>query len=163
VKLAYRQVFERLRQVPGVTASGGVSSIPMSEMYSWGPIQVEGRAPQPGEKFINADQRVVGGDYFEAMQIPLRQGRGVNSLDTDDTQRVVIVDEHTAAEFWPKGDAVGKRIRLGEADSTSPWLMIVGVVGRVKQYSLDEDSRIAVYFPIAQFAAREMNLVARSQ
>jgi predicted permease len=162
VKLAYQQVFERLAQVPGVTTSGGVSSIPMSAMYAWGPIQIEGRAPQPGERFVNADQRVVGGNYFAAMQIPLRKGRVFNAFDTDDAQPVVVVDEHMAAEFWPRGDAVGRRIRLGDADTTSPWLLIVGVVGRVKQYSLDEDSRIAVYFPITQFAAREMNLGARS-
>lgn len=163
VKLAYKQVFERLAQIPGVLASGGTSSIPMSEMYAWGPIQIEGRVPPPGEKFINADERVIGGGYFETMQIPLRQGRLFNAFDTDEGQRVAVIDDHMAMEFWPNGDALGKHIRLGDdPDSSAPWVAIVGIVGRVKQYTLDEDSRIALYLPISQYAAREMNLVARS-
>jgi putative ABC transport system permease protein len=96
------------------------------------------------------------------LQIPLRQGRLFNDFDTEKGQGVIVVDDHLAAEFWPNGDAVGKRIRLGGPESTGPWLLIVGVVGRVKQYTLDEDSRIAVYFPIAQYPTREMNLVVRS-
>src|SRR5262249_27688894 len=164
VRQAYKQVFERLARVPGAAATGGTSSIPMSEMYAWGPIQIEGRAPQPGEKFINADERVVGGGYFETMQIPLRQGRLFNDFDNDDGQRVAIIDDHMAMAFWPNGDAVGKRIRLGDdPNSKATWLVIVGVVGRVKQYTLDEDSRIALYLPISQYGTREMNLVVRSE
>src|SRR5262249_37638365 len=60
------------------------------------------------------------------------------------------------------GDAVGKRIRFGNAESQEPWTTIVGVVGRVKQYTLDADSRIAVYLPTTQIAIREMNIVART-
>jgi ABC-type antimicrobial peptide transport system permease subunit len=67
-----------------------------------------------------------------------------------------------ARTLWPGEDAVGKRVRVGGADSTSPWLTIVGVVGRVKQDSLDSDPRIAMYFPHAQFTARAMNVVIRS-
>jgi len=163
IQLAYKQIWERLAQVPGVIASGGTSSIPMSEMFSWGPINIEGRAPQPGEQFINADQRVIGGNYFETMQIPLRQGRLFSDFDTDDGQRVAVIDDHMAAEFWPKGDAIGKRIKLEDSGPNTPWIVVVGVVGRVKQYTLDEDSRIAVYFPVSQYATREMNLVARSE
>src|SRR5262249_21599368 len=59
--------------------------------------------------------------------------------------------------------AIGKRIKLGDSGGAdAPWLVIVGVVGRVKQYTLDEDSRIALYLPISQYATREMILVARS-
>ena len=61
---AYRQLWERLEAVPGVTASGGVTSLPLSQMFAWGPITVEGRIPPAGEEFINADMRMVGDDYF---------------------------------------------------------------------------------------------------
>jgi predicted permease len=72
---AYRELWQRLESLPGVSAAGGVSALPLSEMYSWGPITIEGRTPPPGELFVNADERIVGGDYFQAMQIPLRRGR----------------------------------------------------------------------------------------
>jgi predicted permease len=157
---AYRELWPRLERLPGVTASGAVSALPLSQMFAWGPILVEGRTPPPGEKFINADMRMVGGRYFEAMEIPLREGRFFEVRDTRDQPRVVIVDSHMAQHFWPSESAVGKRVRLA-GDADAPWMTIVGVVGRVKQYSLDADSRIAIYFPHPQYPARAMNVVLR--
>ena len=98
---AYRELWERLGRLPGVAASGGVTSLPLSGYFAWGPITVEGRAPPPGENFINADQRIVGGRYFQAMQIPLLRGRVFTEQDTPDQPRVVIVDEFMARELWP--------------------------------------------------------------
>jgi predicted permease len=162
VSEVYRQLWSRLQQLPGVASAGGVSALPLSDMMSWGPITVEGRVPPPGEKFINADQRIVGGDYFRAMQIPLLRGRFFTDADIRTQPRVVVVDEYMAAQFWPGAEAVGKRIRLGGADSTTPWVTVVGVVRRIKQDRLDSDSRIAIYFPHAQFPTRAMNVVVRS-
>ena len=163
VKQAYLQMFERLEQMPGVAAAGGTSSLPMSQMYAWGPINIEGRAPQPGETFINADQRVAGGHYFEAMQIPLRSGRLFNEFDTEKTQLVALVDGYTAQQLWPGGDSLGKRFRFGGIDSSDSWITIVGVVGNVKQYTLDEGARISVYLPMTQNPSRQFNVVARGQ
>ena len=158
----YRQLWERVARLPGVVAAGGVSVLPLSQMMAWGPITVEGRPPVPGEAFINADQRMVGGDYFSAMRIPLVRGRLFDARDTRTSTRVVLVDEHMAHQLWPNDDAVGQRVRIGGSDSASPWLMVIGVVGRVKQDALDSEPRIAMYFPHAQFTARAMNLVVRS-
>ncbi len=71
----YHRLWERLESLPGVTSAGAVTSLPLSQMFAWGPITVEGRTPPAGEKFINADTRMVSGRYFEAMQIPLLEGR----------------------------------------------------------------------------------------
>ncbi len=161
----YRQLWARLNQLPGVTAAGGVTALPLSQMMAWGPITVEGRAPQPGEAFINADQRVVGGDYFRAMDIPLQKGRLFNEFDTRTTDRVVVIDDHMASTLWPGDDPVGKRIRTGGFDVTpdTPWMTVIGVVGRVKQDSLESDSRIAFYRAHAQSPSRPMYVVVRSQ
>ena len=157
----YRQLWQRLEQVLGVTAAGGVTSLPLSGYFAWGPITVEGRTPPPGEQFLNADQRVVAGHYFESMKIPLLRGRFFDEHDTPDQPRVVIVDEFMANELWPGQDAVGKRIRLGGRDSTSPWVTVVGVVGRVKQYSLDADGRIALYLAHTQSPSRALYVTVR--
>ncbi|MFI5106307.1 MAG: ABC transporter permease, partial [Terriglobales bacterium] len=157
----YRELWQRLQQLPGVTAAGGTTSIPLSEAYAWTPITVEGRAPLAGEKFINSDARVVGGNYFQAMGIPLRRGRFFNDQDIATKARVVIIDEHMADEFWPKQDAVGKRIHIVELKSSDPWQVIVGVVGRVKQDSLDSDPRIAFYMPQTQSPSRAMTVAVR--
>ena len=69
-----------------------------------------------------------------------------------------------AQEYWPNQDPVGKRIHTGGINdaATRPWITIVGVVGRVKQYTLDADSRVALYLPQAQSPVREMNVVVRT-
>ncbi len=162
VRATYRQLWERLERLPGVTVSGGVSSLPLSEMFAWGPITVEGRALPPGEKFINADERVVSGHYFETMRIPLRQGRLFNDQDTPDHPQVIIVDEYMAEQLWPNQDPLGKRISFGDLASKPLWATVIGVVGRIKQYTLDSDSRIALYLPQSQHVGRAMNVVVRS-
>jgi predicted permease len=132
---------------------------------AWGPITVEGRTPPAGEQFINADQRTVAGDYFRVMEIPLRRGRLFNEQDTSTNPRVVVVDEHMAEQLWPNEDPIGKRIRTGgiDASDSAPWLTVVGVVGRIKQDTLDSDSRMAFYRAHTQSPGRAMNVVLRSR
>jgi len=162
VLAAYRELNQRFERIPGVTAAGAITSLPLSEMFAWGPVSIEGRVPPPGEIFLNADERIVSGHYFEAMQIPLRSGRFFSDLDTPTTQKVTIVDEYFAQQYWPGQDPVGKRIRTGGLDSQDPWLTIVGVVGRIKQDALDSNPRIAFYLPHAQYTTQAMNVVLRS-
>lgn len=159
----YHQLWERLEALPGVTAAGAVTSLPLSEMYAWGPIVIEGRTPPPGENFIQADQRIAAGHYFQAMEIPLRSGRFFNEQDTPDKPRVAIIDDFMAQEYWPHEDPLGKRIRFGGLDADGNWITVVGVVGRIKQYTLDTDSRIAFYLPQTQYPSRGMNVVLRSR
>ncbi len=160
---AYHEMWQRLERLPGVTSAGAVTSLPLSQMFAWGPITVEGRVPPPGEQFINADTRMVSGDYFQAMEVPLIEGRFFNDHDVPADPRVAIVDDYMAQQLWPGQDAVGKRIHIGGIDDTSaPWITIVGVVGRVKQYTLDSGSRIAFYLPHTQYPTRAMNVVVRS-
>ncbi len=159
----YRQLWDSLERLPGVTASGGITSLPLSNAPAWTPITIEGRVPPPGEKFINADARIVSGHYFQSMEIPLRRGRFFNESDDGKGQQVIIIDERLAREFWPNEDPIGKRIHLVDMKSSEPWLSIVGVVGRVKHESLDSDPRIAFYVPQSQYATRGMTVVLRSR
>ena len=162
VRHTYKQILERIEGLTAVTAAGAISALPLSQMYSWGPITVEGRIPAAGASFINADERIVAGNYFQAMQIPLRQGRFFSEHDIDTAPRVAIVDEFMAREIWPNEDPVGKRLHTGDWNAKMPWITVVGVVGRIKQYTLDADSRIALYLPQTQYPTREMNVVLRS-
>ena len=163
VLAAYHELWQRLESLPGVTSAGAVTSLPLSQMFAWGPITVEGRVPPPGEKFINADIRVVSGHYSRAMEIPLRAGRLFNDDDVANKPGVAIVDDYMAQQLWPNQDPIGKRLHFGSISETnSPWITVVGVVGRVKQYTLDADSRIALYVPQMKYMTRAMNVVMRS-
>jgi predicted permease len=161
-RAASRQILENLEHLPGAVTAGGVSSLPLSDMFAWGPINVEGRVAPPGEKFINADERVVAGRYFETMQIPLIKGRLFNDQDTVDKPHVVLVDEFMAQQLWPNQDPLGKRISFGDLAAKPEWATVVGVVGRIKQDALDSDSRIALYMPHSQFISRLFNVVLRT-
>ena len=119
--------------------------------------------PLPGEKFLNADERVVGGRYFEAMEIPLRRGRFFNEQDDTTRPIAVIVDEYMAEQLWPGQDPIGKRIHIVELPSKDPWQTVIGVVGRVKQESLDSNPRIAFYLAHTQFPARAMTVAFRGR
>jgi predicted permease len=162
VRAAYRDLWRRLDDLPGVVASGGVTSLPLSGFFAWGPITIEGRVPPPGENFINADLRVAGGRYFEAMGIPLLRGRLFNPDDSMEKDRVVVIDDFMAREYWPGQDPVGKRIRFGDLKSTAPYRTVVGVVARVKQYGLETDGRIAIYLPQTQSGARALYLTVKT-
>ncbi|HSA57421.1 MAG TPA: ABC transporter permease [Gemmatimonadaceae bacterium] len=160
---AFRQLWARFDALPGAVASGGITSLPLSGYFAWGPITIEGHVPPGGQDFINADQRVAGGRYFEVMRIPLVEGRFFNERDQPDAGRVVIVDERLAREYWPNESAIGKRLRTGPVSSGSTnWMTVVGVVGRVKQYGLDGDGRIAIYLPQTQAAARSVYVTIRT-
>jgi predicted permease len=106
---------------------------------------------------------MVSGHYFQAMEIPLREGRSFSDDDTADKPRVAIIDDYMAQQLWPNEDPIGKRLHIGGIHETnSPWITVVGVVGRVKQYTLDSDSRIAYYLPQTQYVTRAMNVAMRS-
>jgi predicted permease len=139
----YLQFGERLSKVHGVTARGAVSALPFTASIGWGSINVEGFTPQPGQE-LQVDQRGATPDYFRTMEIPVLQGRAFNNFDTmANAQRVAIVDKKFADRFWPGQDAIGKKVWN---DPKNP-ATIVGVVGTVKQYGLDVDGRIVVYYP----------------
>ncbi len=160
----YGQLLDRVKSVRGVDAAGAVSILPLSQGVSWGTVSVEGFAAAAGEaSSIQADQRIATPDYFQAMGIPLVKGRFFNEHDTKSAQKIAVVDESFAARYWPGEDPVGKRIKRGDASSEAPWMMVVGVVGNVKQYALDKDSpRVALYTPHAQEPSSTMYLVARA-
>jgi putative ABC transport system permease protein len=118
---------------------------------------VEGYTPPPGQE-LQVDQRVASTDYFRVMKIPLLKGRYFDDHDTSDGQQVAIIDEQFAQRFWPRDNPIGKHLWF---DPKKP-LTIAGVVGMVKQYGLENGSKIVVYFPHQQGPANGVYLVART-
>jgi predicted permease len=153
----YREVGDRIGRLPGVTAQGLVTPLPLTGGVGWGGINVEGYTPPPGQE-LQVDQRVASTDYFRVMKIPLLKGRYFDDHDTSDGQQVAIIDEQFAQRFWPRDNPIGKHLWF---DPKKP-LTIAGVVGMVKQYGLENGSKIVVYFPHQQGPANGVYLVART-
>jgi predicted permease len=133
------------------------SNLPLTGEVGWGGINVEGYQSPPGQE-LQVDLRTASTDYFRAMDIPLVKGRFFSEHDTSDSQAVAIIDAKFALRFWPHDDPIGKHLWF---DAKKP-LLIVGVVGVVKEYGLDNEDKIAVYFPVRQMPGNGMFLVART-
>src|SRR5205814_545755 len=89
-------------------------------------------------------------------------GRYIDDRDTDAAPPVAIVDETMAHTYWPNEDALGKRIKLGGAQSKRPWMTIIGVVRHVHYRSLEVRSRVQLYWPEAQNPTNFMGLAVRA-
>ncbi len=153
----YREIGGRLANLPGVTAQGQVSALPLSGEVGWGGINVEGFTPNPGQE-LQVDQRVASAGYFRAMKIPLLKGRYFDDHDTVDGQQVAVIDEQFAQRFWPRENPIGKHVWF---DPKKP-ITIAGVVGIVKQYGLDAGTKMVAYFPLQQNPDNAMYVVVRT-
>jgi putative ABC transport system permease protein len=78
----------------------------------------------------------VRGDFFKALRLPILAGRSYDASDRPDVPETVIINETAARRYFPKGDAVGRRIRIGP-DPNAAWMTIVGVAGDVHSQGLD--------------------------
>jgi len=126
----FEQFDQRVRAIPGVRDVADVSELPTPNMNHNG-LTIEGLTWPAGEgqPFIASD--IVSDDYFRTMRIPLRSGRTFGPADRDSTQRVVVISEAMARRYWPNGNAVGARIRMGPAE-VAPWAQVIGIVGDVR-------------------------------
>jgi putative ABC transport system permease protein len=144
------------RLVAGLKSTPGVDSAALANPLLGGwqsSFNVEGRPEAlPGQR-PSADITRVTPEYFATTGVRLLSGRGFAESDTAQAPRVAMVDETFARTFWPGGSALGGRIKFGDLGSDDPWIEIVGVVGHVKNYGVDEESRVEVYLPYAQSPA----------
>jgi predicted permease len=139
----YKEVEDRVSHLPAVRSVGFASPLPLTGEVGWGHINVEGYVEAPGQE-LQVDMRGASANYYRTLEIPLRKGRFFTPQDMQqDAQQVAIVDEKFAQRFWPHDDPVGKRLWF---DPKKP-ILIAGVVGVVKQYGLDNDGKMVVYFP----------------
>ena len=155
----FDELIERVEQLPGVSSAGLVNVLPFSTYNRGTRITVEGApAPEPGRE-PSVAYRVASTHYHQTLGIPLVSGRMFTGVERPDGDRVAIVNETLARQHFG-GAAVGRRLRLGAADS--PWLTIVGVVGDVRHDALTETPEAEVYVPLAQAPPAMMMLAART-
>lgn len=150
----YGQVFSRITALPGVTRVGAVNVLPVPGGNWWSTsIYPEGRVYPAGEEPAVA-ARVVAGDYFGAMGIPLIKGRVLSDLDNAKAEPVVVIDQATANYLWPNSDPIGQRLMFQDpARKNGPpafWYRIVGVVGSVRNQSLEVSPTPVVYTTLPQ-------------
>ncbi|HXM69520.1 MAG TPA: ABC transporter permease, partial [Thermoanaerobaculia bacterium] len=158
----FTRLADQVRALPGVEVVGLTAQLPLTDDDSSGNITLEGRPLGPGDVPPEVNMRTVDPGYFGAMRIPVRQGRPFVATDTATTPAVAVIDQATARRFWPDGQPLGMRLKLGGAESKNPWMTVVGVVGDIKYHGLNTEERETVYVPEAQLPQSAMSLVVRS-
>ncbi len=156
----YTQLIEKVAALPGVQAAGAAMVTPLSGNDFVLGFRIEGRPPYPAGSEPDTNYYSVTPGYFKAMGIPLLRGRLFTERDTKDAPRVIIINETMAKRFFPGEDPIGKRLHV----TMGPVLYreIVGIVGDVKHYSLDQEAKAQTYEPYAQQPFSGMTLVART-
>ncbi|HEY1793559.1 MAG TPA: ABC transporter permease [Opitutaceae bacterium] len=166
---SFHKFFGRLSDeagsIPGITAVGATTSIPVVGAAGGDVMSVRGYAVPEGQPtFVVHDVIGVAGDYFTAMGIPLISGRLLRPSDATSQQWTCVVDEAFARHYWPGGSALGHEITPGTNPGPGQkYYTIVGVVGTVKQAGLTEKAgRGAAYLPYSRQYFRQYYLVART-
>src|SRR4029077_11475422 len=174
----FDRAIESISSLPGVESAAVVSGRPMidrTEDLTSQDFAIEGRPEQDARGAENANLRVVSPGYFRTVGIRLLQGRPLSEQDGRGAPRSVVISDTLARLNWPNGDAIGRRIRLGQVfgrrdaftgtDTLDAPLEIVGVVSDVKQTRvLEAPVRPEIYLPLDQqeIAPRIMAVVVRS-
>jgi putative ABC transport system permease protein len=157
----FQEMVRAVQDVPGVADAAVTNQLPLSGDADVYGVQVE----------ANSDPAAAGGAfryavsprYFAAMGIPLARGRVLADRDAASSPRVVVVSESFARSRFADADPIGQRVRIGAADT--PWFTVVGVVGDVKQLSLETRWFDAVYLTPEQwhFADRALTVVIKAR
>lgn len=167
----FRAIASDLRRQPGVDAVSWSTAIPPVMYGGRASVFRLGEAPPQSELQkheeelgVRADVAVVGPQFFEAMDIELRGGRGFDDRDRSDAQRVVIVNRALAERLWPGREPLGQFLEAPPySGPVPPPMQVVGVAANTRHKSLLSDAAVPVlYLPFLQNPDTRATLVART-
>jgi predicted permease len=144
-----RSLIERLRAIPGVESVGVTNYLPLSGWWGTRSFVVEGKPQPPPGQEPEADYRIASEDYFKAMGIRLVTGRTFTDRDVMPAPPVVIVNETLARRHWPGENPIGRRILMTSGPRRLTF-EVVGVVGDVKSFGLEEETHAELFRPYWQ-------------
>lgn len=155
----YRQIIGSVTALPGIRAGAIASSLPIIGVEQYG-ISIEQGNGQ-AENLTVVGRQAVSPGYFHALGIPLLAGRIFTENDGPQSPSVAVVNTVMARRFWSTENPVGRRFKMGGISSDLPWVIIVGVVGDVRQNGLNLEPEPQVYLPYFQDPTPDPYLVLK--
>jgi predicted permease len=157
IRTRVNEIEERLRAIPGVTAVGGASILPLSGIGALNDFAVEGAPPPPPD--VNAEIAVAGAtpEYFKAVGVPLKRGRLFTQLDHAKAPTVALLNEAAVQKWFPNQDPIGRKVLSGGPRE------VVGIVGDVLQRNPGQPAVAQMFVPYAQRTGRSIRLIVRAQ
>ena len=155
----YDLLKERASGLAGVTSVGMTSVMPLNQDNSeQSRVVPEGYALPDGMEFVTVFSARIDEGYLDTMAIPIVSGRGILSTDTDESPRVVVVNQALAARYWPAQDPVGRRLRVVGREAES-WAEVVGVTADSRYNWIGEAPTPFIYVSQMQDQGRRSTLV----
>jgi predicted permease len=158
----FHALLEKIRTLPGVRGAGAINSLPLGGHNNQDYFTTALSPPQVPQDSDLAEARLITGDYFQAMRIPLLQGRVFTEQDQPNSQLVVIVNEPFVRRYFPDGDAVGKHLLVYQGAPGFLEREIIGIVGGTSDISLQSVPPAIMYAAYSQSPSFEMNIVVRA-
>jgi predicted permease len=152
----------QLEHLPGVRAVGTTTHLPMSGLLGGVYFSIVGRPPVSAKERPVTSYRMVSTGYFDAMRIPLLQGRAFTEQDTTQTAGVCIINQTMARRLWPNGDAIGSHVTIDDANDLRT-VEVVGIVSDVHYKSLDSTPGSELFVPIKQVPQDMVFFLAMNQ
>ncbi|MFP5379197.1 MAG: ABC transporter permease, partial [Vicinamibacteria bacterium] len=152
----YRALTDRLRALPGVQHAGVVRALPLATTIGDYGLDIDGFEELPGQG-AKGDWQIVSDDAFEAMGMRLVRGRWFGPADVTDGPLVAVVNETMAATYWKDGEAVGGRLRVGNA--MRPWATVVGIVADERHNGVTGAVKEKFYVPHSQWHRASGNVI----
>ncbi len=160
LRRARRSLDERFSGIPGVIAVGANNIFPLTGSDARRGITVEGLERREGDSPVRSHVRIVTPDYFKAIGIVVREGRGLTAADDALAPLVVVINDTMARRYWPGQNVIGKRMRFN--DNEAPWREVVGVIADVKHWGLDAPVNPETYLPHDQQPSPTLTYVFHS-
>ena len=157
----YKQAMQRLRSTPGIESVAMASNLPLLT-FDRSAFHIQDHPLANDADAPDVDRYSVSPDYFQVLDIPLKRGRLFTDGDRNGTPLVALISELCARTLFPNQDPIGKHIQVGGRHDDKEWMTIVGVVGDVQQYGLDQPSNMAAYIPLAQDLSFAYNVAVRT-
>jgi putative ABC transport system permease protein len=158
----FQQVVARIKTDPAVEGAAGIGTIFLSDTPNSTNFSIEGRPDFLPEEAVEVPVDSITPDYFRVMGVKLHQGRFFDDRDVATAPQVVIINQSMADRFWPKGDALGQRIKYGTLSSQGSFMTIVGIVADTRRTGYDKVVRPETYLPHAQAADNGLTMVIRT-
>src|SRR5262249_6991287 len=158
--LFHKRVLDNLAVIPGIKNINGFSTLPLTPTGNILGLEVD-RDPPAATARPKVEYECVFPGLFRTMKMPVLQGRDFTDADRADSPHVVIIDEKLAAAYWPRENAIGKRLRLVDGnDPNPPWREIIGVVPQIKHFGPESQPRwMQVYLSQYQDPTSELSYV----
>ena len=147
----YENLYPRLKALPGIQNVGLVSILPLApKSISFIHFTRPDQPPSNPQNTPSTNYRIVSADYFRTMGIPLLAGRYFTDEDDGERPPVAIVSSVLAKNHFADRSPIGQRVLIDDNDAGPRPVEIVGIVGAVKQTTLETPARPDLYLPLRQ-------------